>query len=319
MKLTVLFATHNGSYTLPLMMDSFLKLKIIETFSLDIVAVCNNCNDDSERILESYCEKLNIKVVQENRPGKNIALNTGIKYVQGDAVIIVDDDIIVDENWLIKYAVLFETQKDISIFGGTIAPFWVSPASEGLIESIPVEMAYALTSNEYQTGEIDATRLFGPNMAVRKDIFDAGFSFSEDIGPASDNKNYVTGSETEFLKRCQKAGYRAYFDSNCIVHHIIRPWQMTQSWLNNRAFKGGKSVIEMQIGSGNIPAYVYTVFGYPRWCIIKVFKLRIKALLKTFFGVKNANELYKLYWDMHATRGYAYQYRINYLAGKISR
>ena len=41
-----------------------------------------------------------------------------------------------------------------------------------------------------KTGPIKATEIFGPNMAVRKNIFDSGIVFNEEIGPNGLNKNY---------------------------------------------------------------------------------------------------------------------------------
>ena len=318
MKITILFATHNGALTLPLMMESILQAVTPPSSDIDIVAVCNACTDDSQAILESYQDRLPITVLNEPRPGKNIALNSGLKKVTGDAVLVVDDDIIVDSHWLVAYETVIREQSEHDIFGGVISPYWMETPPDGLTSAIPVEMAYALTSDDYHTGQIDATRLFGPNMAVRARIFESGIIFNETIGPASDNKNYVTGSETDFLKRAQNAGFTAYFSEKCRVDHIVRPWQLTQKWLNNRAFKGGKSTIEMQIGSNNIPVKVATFMGYPRWTISKTLKLRLKILIKHLTGFESNQQKYQMYWDLYATLGYSAQYKEQLKTGVIA-
>lgn len=318
MKITILFATHNGAMTLPLMMESIVHANVPKGVEVDIVAICNACTDESKSILESFQDKLAIKVLDERRPGKNIALNTGVAHVTGDAVLVVDDDIIVDVNWLIAYEQMFRVQTKHDIFGGAISAHWMKPPPSGLTSAIPVEMAYALTSDDYKTGPIDATRFFGPNMAVRARIFEAGILFNEGIGPASDNKNYVTGSETDFLKRAQNKGYTAYFSEECRVEHIVRPWQLTQKWLNNRAFKGGKSTVEMQIGSGSTPVKVTTFLGYPRWTISKTLKLRAKILAKHIIGFDSNEQKYRMYWDLYATLGYSAQYKEQLKNGVIA-
>lgn len=318
MKITILFATHNGALTLPLMMESIKRANIPKGSEVNIVAVCNACTDNSKSILESYSDTLDIEIIIEQRPGKNIALNTGIKHVTGDAVLVVDDDIIVDPNWLVAYEKMFREQGEHDIFGGVIAPHWMTTPPAGLTCAIPVEMAYALTSADYKTGPIDATRFFGPNMAVRARIFEAGILFNENIGPASDNKNYVTGSETDFLKRVQNAGYTAYFSEECRVAHIVRPWQLSQKWLNNRAFKGGRSTVEMKIGSNDVPAKVTTLMGYPRWTILKSFKLRAKIILKHLAGFDSDEQKYEMYWDLYSTLGYAAQYKLQLKNGVIA-
>ncbi|MEC9430701.1 MAG: glycosyltransferase [Pseudomonadota bacterium] len=318
MKITILFATHNGAFTLPLMMESIIHALLPENCQLEIVAVCNACTDNSKAILEGFRERLNLVILNEPRPGKNIALNTGIKAVTGESVLVVDDDIIVDVNWLVTYARLFREKTEHDIFGGVINAHWIEAPPEGLTKAIPVEMAYALTSDDYTTGPIDATRLFGPNMAVRASVFEEGTLFDEDIGPASDNKNYVTGSETEFLKRAQRKGHSAYFSEDCRVDHIVRPWQLTQAWLNNRAYKGGKSTIEMVIGSNRTPPLVPTILGYPRWTLYESLKLRLKITYKRLVGFENNEEKYRMYWDLYAKLGYSAQYKKHFKSGVIA-
>ena len=90
-----------------------------------------------------------------------------------------------------------------------------------------------------KTGPIKATEIFGPNMAVRKNIFDSGIVFNEEIGPNGLNKNYPMGSETEFCRSAESHGYKAYFCENPKVRHIVRPHQIEKDFWRKRAYRHG--------------------------------------------------------------------------------
>ena len=93
LRATVLFATHNGAHTLPRMLDS---LQCLEppTGGWKVIAVDNGSDDDSFRILKKRAFKLPMIVLSEPRQGKNIALNAGLTYVEGEIVALTDDDVI---------------------------------------------------------------------------------------------------------------------------------------------------------------------------------------------------------------------------------
>jgi hypothetical protein len=90
-----------------------------------------------------------------------------------------------------------------------------------------------------EDGRINARQIFGPNMAVRRKIFEGGIVFNENIGPNGNNKNYPMGSETEFLRRIENAGIQAFFAKKPRVKHIVRPHQITKDFWTNRAYKHG--------------------------------------------------------------------------------
>lgn len=312
MKITILFATHNGSYTLPLMMESLLQTHLPPKSELEIIAVCNACTDDSEKILSSFSNLLNIKILVQKAPGKNKALNHGIKSATGDLIIVTDDDIIADPYWLINYKKMYIKYPESSIFGGKILPHWITLPPPELVKAIPCSMAYALTSDlDYKNGVISHEKLYGPNMAVKKEVFESGHLFDESVGPNSSESAYRMGSETEFLLRCKKHGYDAVYSSDCVVHHIIRPWQLKANWLYNRAFRGGLSTFAKAYEEDKEKLQkVATILGYPRWCIVKKIKICSLLLLnKVTFRKLKTSCYYKSIWKLGNINGYVASFK----------
>jgi glycosyltransferase involved in cell wall biosynthesis len=135
MKITLIFAKFNGEYTLPQVFNSLLEMTY-PPCEWNIICINNNSIDSTEAILKSYEKKPPLTVLNQAKPGKNAALNMGIRDLNniGDLVIFTDDDVVFLKGFLIQYYKLFTqhdkyyklfTQHDkYQIFGRNILPLW---------------------------------------------------------------------------------------------------------------------------------------------------------------------------------------------------
>jgi len=119
-------------------------------------------------------------------------------------------------------------------------PHWPDGFSSYDVSNPFLVSAYGIADWGFPEGEYPPLKVFGANMAVRKKIFDQGWRFEGAIGP-SQKKNYIMGSESDFLLRLEKAGHSPVYLPDALVCHQIRPEQMSFSWLKNRAYRAGKS------------------------------------------------------------------------------
>ena len=76
-------------------------------------------------------------------------------------------------------------------------------------------------------------------MAVRAAVFADGTRFAEHVGPDGSKPLYAMGSETELLRRLEAAGHRGWFEAGARVRHIVRPEQMEERWILDRAYRYG--------------------------------------------------------------------------------
>src|SRR5262245_40508219 len=221
--LTILFATHNGAKTLPRMLDA---LECLELDRVKIVAVDNASTDGSADLINARSKKLHITLLSEARRGKNIALNKGLSEVEGDLVVLTDDDIVPRRDWLISILRVAEEQPSYDIFGGAIYPLWEQVPEEWVLWNVPKPL-FGWT--DFDEGPVVPECVWGGNMAVRSRVF-GKHRFLEKIGPDG-TLNYATGSETEFTSRAAKAGHKCWHSKRCVVGHIIRAHQLRPEWL----------------------------------------------------------------------------------------
>lgn len=303
MNLTVLFSTHNGAGTLPATLASFRQLDVPAGTTLQIIAVDNDSNDATPSLLQAASADLPLTVLQHRERGKNKALNAGLRLARGELIVFTDDDVIADPRWLVELQRSAAEHPDFDIFGGHIVPHWPSPPPRWITERTPLGVTFALTDPQLPAGEIFPGLIWGPNMMVRRSVFDTGLRFNEAIGPSAGQ--YMMGSETEFNIRAHGQGHACYFEPRAVVQHIIRPKQMEPQWVVQRAYRFGRNAWN-QYANGNEKDRVPTVMGMPRWRFKSYVEHWLRARRLHRSGL--ADEAFNHEWELAFLRGYFAQW-----------
>jgi glycosyltransferase involved in cell wall biosynthesis len=218
--LTVLFATRNGEEVLPRTLRGYCNLEP-SPIKWKLVIVDNGSSDATSGVICTFSERLPLQIVREPKAGKNRALNRGLQASEGQLVIITDDDAVPLPSFLQSWAKVLSTRINYELFGGTIYPIFETAAPNWILQdAVLARMLFA--ARDLPEGPVKADEIFGPNMAVRKSVFDRGFRFNEDIGPNAADPCYPMGGESEFCQRLERAGVASWFARQPAVQHIVR-------------------------------------------------------------------------------------------------
>ncbi len=238
--ISVLFACHNGEKRLRRTLDSFAA----QDFPFDrweLIAVDNNSNDNTFAILQDYRDRLPIIAMQHAAPGKSRALNAGLERVRGRLLVLTDDDVRAERDWLSRFCHCADLNPDYSIFGGRIIPEWESyPEGDPLMKWIPMGSTFAII-DEHQSQPCEANMVWGPNTMIRRQSIPAGTRFREDIGPLAGGI-YPMGQDQEFIMRLSKHDLKAYYCAEAIVHHWIPASNVKEEWVQRRGERLGYGV-----------------------------------------------------------------------------
>jgi glycosyltransferase involved in cell wall biosynthesis len=302
--LTILFATHNGAKTLPRMLEALEHLELPGN-RVKIVAVDNASTDGSADLIKARSRKLRITLLSEARRGKNIALNKGLSEIEGDLVVLTDDDIVPRRDWLISIRRIAEEQPSYDIFGGAIYPLWEQIPEEWVLRNVP-KAWFGWT--EFSEGPVSPLCIWGGNMAVRSQVF-SEHRFSEEIGPDG-TLNYAAGSEIEFSSRAAKTGHMCWHSRHAAVGHIIRAYQLRPEWLLQRAYKHARGLRRISkynnVEDRGVPGYVIrqllkATFYLTRASLFGTFEDEFKAklCLRTLQGdlAERRPALSQSYWQ----------------------
>jgi glycosyltransferase involved in cell wall biosynthesis len=299
--LTVLIATYNGAKTLPEVLKAYCRLQT-PAGGWKLVIVDNGSTDATKQIIHSFVDRLPLTYLFEPSKGKNAALNTGLAHVEGDLVVFTDDDVLPRPDWLLEMRRAADSHRSFSLFGGTVVPRWEIPPEEWILVILawlPVGRVFPNTDPSWNEGPIEPYNLFGPNMAIRTEIFEAGYRFDVGIGPRGGN--YAMGSETELTVRLSKAGFTSWHCKQAVVEHIVRRFQLNRAWILGRALKFGRGQYRMWIRYEDVGLKAY--LGIPRHLIKDVVKQALYVGRAKLSG--DTAELFQERWKFNYLLGQA--------------
>lgn len=271
--LTTVFATRNRAAALPRVLDAFARLQA-PPGGWKLIIVDNGSTDATAAVVRGYADRLPLTLLHCAAPGKNRALNTALPALEGDLIVFTDDDVLPAPDWLAQLRAAADAEPGATLFGGTVLPDWPAPVPAWLSDEV-VEFSVLYARNQRPAGPCRPIEIYGPNMAVRRSVFDAGTRFADHVGPDATNPLYAMGSETELLRRLEAQGHQAFFVAAARVGHIIRPEQMQESWILERAFRYG--VGEGRNHAGALSAGRPLVAGLPAGLLARIVAYRIAA------------------------------------------
>src|SRR6185369_10693199 len=98
---TVVLSTHNGASTLPRMFDA-LALLDAPVGGWKLLVVDNGSTDDTPAILARNTARLPLTCMTERGRGKNRALNAALPFFAGELIVLTDDDVVPNRDWLVQ-------------------------------------------------------------------------------------------------------------------------------------------------------------------------------------------------------------------------
>ncbi len=190
-----------------------------------------------------------IKVV-ENVQDKGLsgARNSGIAATQADLIGFVDDDAVVEKDWLKKMSQIILSDSKVMGAGGRIIPKWEGKRPNWLPEEFYWVVGCTHKGVPETTSEV--RNLIGANMLVRRDAFDKVGGFLNGIGRVDTIP--LGCEETEFCIRTRQAIPNAKFiyDPNTIIDHNVPVKRTGWSYFRDRCYAEGlsKALVSKLVG-----------------------------------------------------------------------
>jgi GT2 family glycosyltransferase/glycosyltransferase involved in cell wall biosynthesis len=214
-KVSIIIPNYNGQKYLGDCIESLNQLNFPRE-QYEIIVVDNASIDNSrEFIISTYPEVVLIQ--PERNLGFTGGCNLGIKNSRGEYVVLLNNDTVVDVNWLKELVAIADSDKEIAIVGSKL-----------LFKHNPNEIQNAgsyLTSNgdggdigfrQPDEGQYDTTRetmaACGASMLVRRTLI-------EEIG-ALDEDFVAYYEDTDFCYRTRLYGRKIVIAPKSIVYHV---------------------------------------------------------------------------------------------------
>lgn len=116
MKLSIIIPVYNEKRTIGRMIEKVKNIPIEK----EMIIVDDGSTDGSREIIEKYKDEEDIKIVlKEKNEGKGSAIRKGMKYVNGDIVVIQDADMEYEPMNILKMVKVMEKNRNINALYGS--------------------------------------------------------------------------------------------------------------------------------------------------------------------------------------------------------
>ncbi len=210
MHLTIAIATWNRADRLSLTLDALREMNLPDDVTCD-ATVCDNKSTDHTRAAvekqieqwtQQHGDRFPLRYLFEPTQGKSHALNRLVRETQGDWLLLIDDDIKVERNWLCAYVDGMRRYSNAVCFGGPMSP-WLDDGmvlkgrKAFLIEQYPEAFGILRVANDTKMEFPEATA-FGGNMALRRDAIPAE-GYNPNAGMFAGKR--IAGEDVEMVRR----------------------------------------------------------------------------------------------------------------------
>lgn len=162
--------------------------------------------------MSTQLPQMPVRYINETKPGKCNALNSGMSHTTGQVIIFTDDDVRVPSDWVhdISRPILDEKQTVVS--GGVriaqhLRRDWMAPIHHRFVSSTECEP------------EINPFLLVGANMALSRQVLKDVPSFDPELGPGA----LGLGDDTLFAFQLVQAGHELFQATRIVCEHHFEP------------------------------------------------------------------------------------------------
>lgn len=235
-RLTIIIPTKNRADVLSQLLDSIGQLNAISTILLEIIVADNDSQDDTFEYIKSKagCFRATVRAVKVTRPGKSAAINEALKVATGDVVAFLDDDVVVDNNWLSAIENFFR-RDEYQVGQGVIR--LPSPEKDDPEILQLIERYRTISRLEYKTNLKSVHSLNGANFFVAREVFDRIGGFDERLGPGASG----TSEDVDFARRLTRANIAIGYAPDAIVYHRVDRARLTEEYFKQSHWRQGGS------------------------------------------------------------------------------
>jgi glycosyltransferase involved in cell wall biosynthesis len=223
-------------------------------FPYEIIVINNNSNDDTVNIVKevykSSTSKVDLKIINETKPGLVFARIVGFMNAKFDLVSFVDDDNIIDSNWIDELSKVFDDKK-VGVAGGYNSPIAETGCSLPSWFEI-FQSKYACgpqaESSMYVTQE--RKYLFGAGLTFRKEVLKEIYDSELPLFLTGRKSNsLLAGDDAELCLRAALNGWELWYEQSLKLKHLITMERLTWGYLlkNQKGHSAALNILDIYI------------------------------------------------------------------------
>lgn len=251
---SIIICTHNRSAALIPCLTSILQaIDAAPQVDAEILIIDNNSTDNTQDAVATWRVEhpgCNLRVVFEPQKGLSHARNCGLSHATGALLLMIDDDCIMDTNYIANALAHDARDTDPVLRGGSV--FLGDPTDQPL--TIKTETKHQSWSRKRSSGRHEnlGNTLLGCNMMMRKTLVDKIGPFDITLGAGS---SIPGGEDTDYIFRTYIHGFEIEYAPDLKIHHFHGRKKVEDGYNLFRNYS---------IGGGAL--YAKYLFSHPNMC-----------------------------------------------------
>jgi GT2 family glycosyltransferase len=215
---------------------SISELDCLDQIRPEVIVADNNSSDRTfEHVNRATTQfPTTLRVIKALRPGKSAAINFAVESARGEIVAMLDDDVVVERNWLCAMADFFQS-GEFQVGQGVIrlpAPERDDPEIQALVER------YRTIPQVEYSGKLRTLHsLNGANFFVSRETFQRIGGLDERLGPGASG----TSEDVDFARRLGQAKIAIGYAASAIVYHRVDRDRLTEEYFQQSHRRQGAS------------------------------------------------------------------------------
>jgi GT2 family glycosyltransferase len=201
---SIIIPTHNRAEALQMTLEFLSKQIFSEPW--EVIVVNNNCSDNTDEIIKQINFPVSLSLIHETKKGPSAARNAGANHAKGKHFIFIDNDILVEPDFIKRHCERLKTHPGSWFVGQPINP----PEQENTVFGQYRKHLYPPIPPDTDIFEMDT--ITGQATSMPAEDFRKLNGFDESFHVAS-------GEDRELALRAIKSGIKIFFDPGILVIH----------------------------------------------------------------------------------------------------
>jgi len=212
----------------------------------EVILVDNACTDNTVALARAAWGETPyfLRVVTELKPGLVYARETGVKAARYDIFLFIDDDNILDGDWLPRLEQIYRDMPQVGAVVGYNEALIAGPKPDWFYR---FQETYACGPRARGMG-LNPEKLFGAGTSFRTHVLREAMFSGLPLFLVGRTKNTLTrGEDTEIALRCRLLGWDFYYDETLRIKHRLLPGRLTWEYICRAKKAGGQAALILDI------------------------------------------------------------------------
>lgn len=253
---TVCICCHNATGRISPTLNSINRLAYLKSKKIKVLIVDNNSSDDLISFINefNFHENIHIEFIVEKKPGKGYAQQKSFSNIDSKYVAYVDDDNLLDEDYLCNAQYIFESDNKISFVGGqSFFPEKYNSLPNTIVKKY-FSRSIAVGKQRKESGYVYRNILWGAGICLRmetvKQLRLGSYQFI--LHRVDKNGLILSGEDSELCLLLLNAGTVGYYSDDLKLIHDAGESRLNISYYINLFFGFGATSPVFQIYNKNI-------------------------------------------------------------------